>query len=81
VFCFVFVFLCFVLFFVFFVVVVVVAVVVVVFVCLFFTKSHCYVSGVKGTACTSNNTIEVERVLGIEAARLVNVWDPCGSSE
>ncbi|KAK3708848.1 hypothetical protein QZH41_016279 [Actinostola sp. cb2023] len=25
--------------------------------------------GVKGTACTSNNTIEVERVLGIEAAR------------
>ncbi|KXJ16487.1 DNA-directed RNA polymerase III subunit RPC1 [Exaiptasia diaphana] len=25
--------------------------------------------GVKGTACSSNNTIEVERVLGIEAAR------------
>ena len=25
--------------------------------------------GVKGTASSSNNTIEVERVLGIEAAR------------
>ena len=27
--------------------------------------------GVKGTATTSNNTAEVERVLGIEAARWV----------
>ena len=29
------------------------------------------ISGVKGTACTSNNINEVERTLGIEAARFV----------
>ena len=29
------------------------------------------IEGVKGTGTTSNNTIEVERVLGIEAARFV----------
>ena len=27
------------------------------------------ISGVRGTGCTSNNTIEVEKTLGIEAAR------------
>jgi len=32
----------------------------------------CLFSGVKGTATTSNNTAEVEKVLGIEAARFVD---------
>ena len=36
---------------------------------LIITKSD--LLGVKGTATTSNNTAEVERVLGIEAARWV----------
>ena len=44
------------------------------------SKGHCLSAliitksdllGVKGTATTSNNTAEVERVLGIEAARWV----------
>ena len=31
-----------------------------------------FFKGVKGTATTSNNTAEVEKVLGIEAARCVD---------
>ena len=34
----------------------------------------CCILGVKGTASSSNNTIEVERVLGIEAARYVLIF-------
>ena len=33
------------------------------------TSDYLFLSGVKGTATTSNNTAEVEKVLGIEAAR------------
>ena len=31
-----------------------------------------FIVGVKGAGCTSNNTIEMEKTLGIEAARLFN---------
>ena len=34
----------------------------------------CCILGVKGTVSSSNNTIEVERVLGIEAARYVLIF-------
>lgn len=33
----------------------------------------CLLLGVKGTATTSNNTAEVEKVLGIEAARFAEL--------
>ena len=35
--------------------------------------------GVKGTATTSNHTAEVERTLGIEAARSVPTYNAIGS--
>ena len=34
--------------------------------------------GVRGTATTSNHTAEVEKALGIEAARFVQQCMPCG---
>ena len=39
--------------------------------CSFMLISNIYASGVKGTHTKSNNTFEMEKTLGIEAARLV----------